>query len=116
MSMVGIVYSFHRQNVDAVAGSIARRLIEPLDLVPGEAWLSFGGVAPSSFPIISAKQQLAEKLHAYTLPGGERVNTRTKDLIDWEPVFDAVAKQCDLPMKLREGFEVVREFKKTLDI
>jgi len=34
---------------------------------------------------------------------------------EWEPVFDALAKECDLPMNLREGFEVVREFKKTLD-
>ena len=32
--------------------------------------------------MISAEQQFAEKLHAYTLPRLERVNTRTKDLID----------------------------------
>ncbi len=145
---------FARFHVDVGVGD---EVIEPLDLVTGEDWLSFGGVAPPSFPIISAEQQFAEKLHAYTLPRGERVNTRTKDLIDmvllirgekldrdktaaavratflkrathdvpkeldpppaeWEPVFDALAKECDLPMKLREGFEVVREFKKTLDI
>ena len=35
---------------------------------------------------------------------------------EWEAVFDALAKECDLPMKLREGFEVVHEFKKSLDI
>jgi hypothetical protein len=34
---------------------------------------------------------------------------------EWEPVFDALAKECDLTMKLQEGFELVREFKKTLD-
>jgi hypothetical protein len=50
--------------------------------VTGEDWVGFGGVAPPSLPIISAEQQFAEKLHAYTLPRGERVNTRTKDLID----------------------------------
>jgi predicted nucleotidyltransferase component of viral defense system len=118
--------------------------------------VGFGGIAPPSLPIISAEQQFAEKLHAYTLPRGERVNTRTKDLIDmvllinretldksktaaavratfmkrathdapkeldpppaeWEPVFDALAKECDLTMKLREGFELVREFTKTLE-
>jgi hypothetical protein len=106
--------------------------------------------------IISAEQQFAEKLHAYTLPRGERVNTRTKDLIDmgllisgetldktktaaavqttfmkrathnlpreldpppaeWEPVFDALAKECNLAMELQEGFELVREFMKTLE-
>jgi hypothetical protein len=83
---------------------------------------------------IAAEQQFAEKLHADTLPRGEPVNTRTKDLIDmvllirgetldksktaaavratfmkratlnmpneldpppaeWEPVFDALAKE-----------------------
>jgi len=145
---------FARFHVDVGVGD---EMIEPLDVVTGEDWLSFGGVAAPSFPIISAEQQFAEKLHAYTLPRGERVNTRTKDLIDmvllirgetldkdkiaaavcatflkrathdvpkeldpppaeWEAVFDALAKECDLPMKLREGFEVVREFKKTLDI
>ena len=145
---------FARFHVDV---GVRDAVIEPLDLVTGEDWLSFSGVAAPSFPIISAEQQFAEKLHAYTLPRGERVNTRTKDLIDmvllirgekldkdktaaavratflkrathdvpkepdpppaeWEPVFDALAKECDLPMNLREGFEVVREFKKTLDI
>lgn len=145
---------FARFHVDVGVGD---EVLEPLDVVTGEDWLGFGGVAPPSFPIISAEQQFAEKLHAYTLPRGERVNTRTKDLIDmvllirgekldkdktaaavratflkrathgvpkeldpppaeWEPVFDALAKECDLPMKLREGFKLVREFKKTLDV
>jgi hypothetical protein len=30
-------------------------------------------------------------------------------------VFDALAKECNLAMKLREGFELVREFTKTLE-
>jgi predicted nucleotidyltransferase component of viral defense system len=144
---------FARFHVDVGAGD---EVLEPLDVVTGENWVGFGGVAPPSFPIISAEQQFGEKLHAYTLPRGERVNTRTKDLIDmvllirsvqldedktaaavratfrkrathdvpkeldpppaeWEPVFDALAKECDLTMKLPEGFELVDEFKKTLD-
>jgi len=61
---------------------IGDEVIEPLDVVTGKDWLGFGGIAPPSFPIISAEQQFAEKLHAYTLPRGERTNTRTKDLID----------------------------------
>jgi predicted nucleotidyltransferase component of viral defense system len=145
---------FARFHVDVGVGD---EVIEPLDIVTGEDWLSFGGVPPPSFPIISAEQQFAEKLHAYTLPRGERMNTRTKDLIDmvllirseklgkdktaaavratflkrathdvpkeldpppaeWEPVFDALAKECDLTMKLPAGFDVVCEFQKTLDI
>ena len=99
---------------------------------------------------------MRKKLHAYRLPRAERVNTRTKDLIEmvllisgetldksktaaavratfrkrashnlpmeldpppaeWEPVFDALAKKCNLAMELREGFELLREFTKTLE-
>lgn len=145
---------FARFHVDVGIGD---EVLEPLDVVTGEDWLGFGGVAPPSFPVISAEQQFAEKLHAYTLPRGERVNTRTKDLIDmvllvtggklhkrktaiavsktfikrathdapkeldappteWEPVFDALAKECDLAMTLQKGLEVVREFKQALEM
>jgi Nucleotidyl transferase AbiEii toxin, Type IV TA system len=71
--------NFARFPVDVGIGD---EVIEPLDVVTGKDWLGFGGIAPPSFPIISAEQQFAEKLHAYTLPRGERTNTRTKDLID----------------------------------
>ena len=70
---------FARFPVDVGIGD---EVIEPLDVVTGKDWLGFGGIAPPSFPIISAERQFAEKLHAYTLPRGERTNTRTKDLID----------------------------------
>jgi Nucleotidyl transferase AbiEii toxin, Type IV TA system len=144
---------FARFPVDVGIGD---EVLEPLDIVTGEDWLGFGGVKAASFPAISAEQQFAEKLHAYTLPRGERINTRTKDLIDmillireekldkgnvsaairatferrathelprdldappteWEPVFDALAKECDLAINPREGFEVVREFARTLE-
>jgi predicted nucleotidyltransferase component of viral defense system len=70
---------FARFHVDV---GIRDEVLEPLDVVTGQDWLGFGGVQPPSFPVISAEQQFAEKLHAYTLPRGERANTRTKDLID----------------------------------
>jgi hypothetical protein len=70
---------FARFHVDVGVGD---EVLEPLDVVTGQDWLGFGGVAPPSFPVISAEQQFAEKLHAYSLPRGERANTRTKDLID----------------------------------
>jgi predicted nucleotidyltransferase component of viral defense system len=144
---------FARFHVDVGIGD---EVLQPLDVVTGRDWLGFGGVQPPSFPVISAEQQFAEKLHAYTLPRGERANTRTKDLIDmvllirtekvdngktavavratfakratherpreldvppaeWEPVFDALAKECGLAMNLGEGFAVVREFTRTLE-
>ena len=34
----------------------------------------------------------------------------------WEPVFDALAKECRLAMNLEEGFEIVREFTRTLEM
>ncbi len=70
---------FARFPVDVGIGD---EVMQPLDIVTGQDWLGFVGIAPPSFPIISAEQQFAEKLHAYTLPRGERTNTRTKDLID----------------------------------
>src|SRR6516164_1635691 len=143
---------FARFHVDIGIGD---EVLDPVEVVTGEDWLGFGGVKPPSFPIISAAQQFAEKLHAYTLPRQDRVNTRTKDLVDmvllireqkldrkktgaavratfgkrqtheipdalaspppaWEPVFDALAKECHLRLKLQEAFELVKEFEGTL--
>jgi predicted nucleotidyltransferase component of viral defense system len=145
---------FARFPVDVGIGD---EVLEPVDIVTGRDWLGFVGIAPPSFPIISAEQQFAEKLHAYTLPRGERTNTRTKDLIDlllliregkidqkktaaavgatftrrathempravdappaeWEGVFDALAKECGIAMKMDEGFAVVRDFTRTLEM
>jgi hypothetical protein len=144
---------FARFHVDVGIGD---EVLEPLEIVTGQDWLGFGRVAAPSFPVISAEQQFAEKLHAYSLPRGERANTRTRDLIDmvllirsgkldkaktsagvratftkrvthavpseldpppaeWGPVFDALAKECGLPMTIREGFAIVRDFAKTFE-
>jgi predicted nucleotidyltransferase component of viral defense system len=70
---------FARFHVDVGIGD---EVLKPLDVLTGQDWLGFGGVGTPSFPVISAEQQFAEKLHAYTRPRGERANTRTKDLID----------------------------------
>jgi hypothetical protein len=139
---------FARFHVDVGIGD---EVLGPLDVVEGRDWLGFGGIAPPSFPVISREQQFAEKVHAYTLPRGDRVNTRTKDLIDmlllirhgklddprlaaaikatfakrathplprklepppagWEPVFQALAQECDLDVRLSAGFETVQGF------
>lgn len=45
-------------------------------------WLNFCGISAPSVRIISIEQQFAEKIHAYTLPRGDRLNSRVKDLID----------------------------------
>ncbi len=33
---------------------------------------------------------------------------------EWEPVFNALAKECHLEMSLTEGFQVARKFVRTL--
>jgi hypothetical protein len=70
---------FARFHVDVGIGD---EVLEPVDVVEGRDWLRFAGITPPSVPVISREQQFAEKLHAYSLPHGERVNTGTKDLID----------------------------------
>jgi len=56
-------------------------LIGSIEKVQGANWLEFCGIAAPLIPMISVEQQFAEKLHSYTLPR-DRVNTRSKDLID----------------------------------
>lgn len=48
----------------------------------GQDLLGFAGIPPVRVAAIAREQQFAEKIHAYTLPHGERTNTRVKDLID----------------------------------
>jgi hypothetical protein len=45
-------------------------------------WLSFYQIPPPIVQMISLEQQIAEKIHAYTLPRGNKLNSRVKDLID----------------------------------
>jgi predicted nucleotidyltransferase component of viral defense system len=68
--------SFH---LDVSAGDVLR---EPFEILEGHDWLGFAGIAKARLPAISAEEQFAEKLHAYTLPREGRTNTRVKDLVD----------------------------------
>jgi len=54
---------------------------EPERLV-GDDLLAFAGVAPTRALAIPRAQQFAEKLHAYTYSWTDRVNTRSRDLVD----------------------------------
>lgn len=68
--------SFH---LDVSAGDVLR---EPFEILEGQDWLGFAGIAKAKLPAISREEQFAEKLHAYTLPRTGRPNTRVKDLVD----------------------------------
>lgn len=56
-------------------------LVGTPDLLSGSDLLDFAGIEPIRFPAYPVVQQLAEKLHAYTLPRREQ-NTRIKDFVD----------------------------------
>jgi len=57
-------------------------LPDEVEMIQGRDWLHFCGVDAPMIPMISVEQQFAEKLHAYTMPRGNRQNSRVKDLVD----------------------------------
>ncbi|MFA5138878.1 MAG: nucleotidyl transferase AbiEii/AbiGii toxin family protein [Elusimicrobiota bacterium] len=67
-----------RFHIDVAMGD---PVLEPLGLTEGRDWLDFADIPRGRFPTLSAEQQLAEKLHAYTLPRA-RPNSRVRDLVD----------------------------------
>lgn len=75
--------SFH---VDVSAGDVLR---EPFEILEGQDWLGFAGIAKARLPAISREEQFAEKLHAYTLPREGRPNSRVKDLVDMLLLVDS---------------------------
>src|SRR5262245_56909564 len=54
---------------------------EPERLV-GDDWLAFAGLPPAVALAVPRAVQFAEKIHAYSRPWDDRINTRTKDLVD----------------------------------
>ena len=54
----------------------------PPEWLTGQDLLGFAGIPPANAAALSREQQFAEKIHAYTLPRGERTNMRVKDLVD----------------------------------
>lgn len=52
------------------------------EILAGDDLLSFAGIPAAKVLAISKPQQFAEKLHAYTRPWADRINMRTKDLLD----------------------------------
>jgi len=70
---------FANFHLDASAGDVLR---EPFEILEGQDWMGFAGIAKAKLPAISREEQFAEKLHAYTLPRAGRPNSRVKDLVD----------------------------------
>jgi predicted nucleotidyltransferase component of viral defense system len=57
-------------------------LIDQAEMIQGKNWLEFCDIPAPIIPMISIEQQFAEKLHTYTLPRDNKINSRAKDLID----------------------------------
>ena len=69
---------FARFHLDAGVGDVVMR---PLDTIVCRNWLGFAGIKSSRVLMIAREQQLAEKIHAYSLPRNA-ANSRVKDLVD----------------------------------
>ena len=61
---------------------IGDAVLDPPGTAHGRDWLQFAGIPNVAFPVIPREQQFAEKYHAYTLPRGQRENSRVRDLLD----------------------------------
>jgi hypothetical protein len=61
---------------------IGDAVLEPVGAVHGRDWLQYAGIPNVPFSVIPREQQFAEKYHAYTLPRGQRENSRVRDLLD----------------------------------
>jgi len=57
-------------------------IVDEIENINGSDWLKYCGINTPKIKMISVEQQFAEKLHAYSLPRKERLNSRVKDLID----------------------------------
>ena len=61
---------------------IGDAIVAEPEWLTGSDLLGFAGIPPARVAALAREQQFAEKIHAYTLPRGERANTRVKDLVD----------------------------------
>jgi Nucleotidyl transferase AbiEii toxin, Type IV TA system len=57
--------TFVKFHVDLGVGD---EILEPLERLEGEDWLSFAGISAVVVPVLSVEQHWAEKFHAYTRP------------------------------------------------
>lgn len=78
-------------------------LLDQIETIQGNNWLDFYGIPAPVIPMISIEQQFAEKLHAYTLIRGQRINSRVKDLIDMVLLLN---------MKIPKSDEMLRALQK----
>jgi len=79
-------------------------LVHDVETITGYDWLNFCNIPAPTFSMISAEQQWAEKIHAYTLPRGEKFNSRVKDLVD---LLLLIKLRTFEPQQFRKSLEAV---------
>jgi hypothetical protein len=93
---------FAKFHLDAGVGDI---VIHPVERIETRDWLGFAGIQGSQVQLIAREQQLAEKIHAYTLPRSTP-NSRVKDLVDMALLIsDSTLDQQRILNALRLTFE-----------
>jgi hypothetical protein len=85
-------------------------VVAGVEVHQGKDWLGFCGIPAPTFKMISIEQQFAEKLHAYSLPRENRMNTRVKDLVDM--ILIVKMRLLDL-VSLRKTLDTVFNVRKT---
>lgn len=71
----------------------------------GQEFFSFAGISPPNVALLPLDQQFAEKIHAYSLPRKDRLNSRTRDLIDMILLIDyGLPKKASVQKALRATF------------
>ena len=71
----------------------------------GDDLLAFAGLPPAVALAVPRETQFAEKVHAFTRPWDDRINTRTKDLVDLLLLVEAgLPDRGALVAALREAF------------
>jgi len=114
MDLEGPVYGGWRYPVEALLDNrtfskfhtdivIADTLVSQPEKQKGFSLLEFAGIPPVDVLIYPKDQHFAEKIHAYTVPRGDRVNMRTRDLID-------------LVMLIEQGLPDKENVKKALEL
>jgi hypothetical protein len=82
-------------------------LVSDTETVTAPDSLNFCGIPAPRVRMISIEQQFAEKVHAYTIPRGERLNSRVKDLVDILLLIQMRRVDLDhLALTLRQVFKI----------
>lgn len=99
--------TFAKFHLDVGVGDI---VLDEAEWSSGEDFLSFAGISRARFRIIPIAQQLAEKVHSYTLPRATGINSRVKDLIDLILILD---HEAPAPAAVKLAVEATFTHRKT---